>query len=82
MIEQATQVWKYLKNTPNEGLEFRPSKGEGWDGGAKSLEAWCFDVSEEWPPTFSSAFDRRLRTTGSHRRIEGLRPKLVMLLIA
>ena len=40
VIEQATQVWRYLKNTPNEGLKFGKEKGEGWDGGPRALEVF------------------------------------------
>ena len=54
VIEQATQVWKYLKSTPNEGLEFPPGKGEGWDGGPKSLEVYTDSSFAASPETQAS----------------------------
>ena len=54
VIEQATQVWKYLKSTPNEGLEFQPGKGEGWDGGPKSLEVYTDSSFAASPETQAS----------------------------
>ena len=54
VIEQATQVWKYLKSTPNEGLEFQPGRGEGWDGGPKSLEVYTDSSSAASPETQAS----------------------------
>ena len=54
VIEQATQVWKYLKSTPNEGLEFQPGKGEGWDGGPRSLEVYTDSSFAASPETQAS----------------------------
>ena len=52
--EQAIQVWKYLKNTPKEGLEFRPGRGEGWDGGPRSLEVYTDSSFAATPETQAS----------------------------
>ena len=54
VIEQATQVWKYLKNTPNEGLKFGKEKGEGWDGGPRALEVFTDSSFAANPETQAS----------------------------
>ena len=43
-----------MKNTPNEGLEFRPGRGEGWDGGPRSLEVYTDSSFAATPETQAS----------------------------
>ena len=38
-------------DTPNEGLEFRPGRGEGWDGGPRSLEVYTNSSFAATPET-------------------------------
>ena len=54
VVEQATQVWRYLKNTPNEGLKFTKEKGEGWDGGPRALEVFTDSSFAANPETQAS----------------------------